>query len=283
MWRAGRYTAAVADSYTTLFSVRPASGQSTSDLLRHLASDIVDWARRPDGVDLTIDPGWYSEAESGHEVEIQADACADGEYWQLRWSHPDGDGRPVSWASDLRLATALSASEVEVFAEVRVVSDPSAATAEPVNVGTPRLVRDIIDRYDACTGDRPLRISAMSVGVADAQRFVQQHVLAANRVLPILAISPRAEDNRPYLTAQQVQRAGFGGLAEVCFLETAATTRNVSDWLGQDFALLQRGTSDLVAEDRSRKRRSPRPPSLAASTCRREPNESAQSDIQLGL
>ena len=59
-------------------------------------------------------------------------------------------------------------------------------------------------------------------------------MLGTDRILPILAVSPRAEDNRPYLTEYQTRR--FAGLAEVCFLQTAATARNVSDLLGQDFA-----------------------------------------------
>ena len=228
------YNRGVADSYTALFSVQPASGQPTSDLFDNVVDEAVSWANSS-GAGLEASEAGLYRIESGGECEISTDVGSEGRYWRLRWNRPDGDGRPLSWASDVRLAMASTASEVEVFVQVRVVSEPGASTPEPANVGTPRLVRNLTRSYGAHAGARPLRESPMAVGVGDESEFIENDVLASDRVLPILAISPRVDDNRPYLSGHQVRRAGFVGLAEVVFLQTASATRNISDLLGQDF------------------------------------------------
>jgi hypothetical protein len=171
---------------------------------------------------------------AGDEYEVTSERCEEGAFWRLRWIRPDADGRAISWVSDVRLARIAGSPDVEVSIQVRVV-ETGTAPPERVSIGTPRLVSTLATdhRLSAEVEGRPLA-GPRSVDTPDANRFIAEDVLAPTRALPILAISPRAEDNRPYVSPDHVRR--FLGLAEPWFITTTSATRLISDLLGSEFS-----------------------------------------------
>lgn len=218
----------MADSYATVFQVIPTESLDGDDVFALLADQVCEWAGDRDTQPPT-GPG-RTAGRGGSSYEVLADQCEEGRYWRLLWNRPDTDGRPLSWRSDIRLAQAAGLQEVEVTVYVRVVAtDPTVP--ERVSIGTPRLIRVLLERDDLSlsVGGRPLSLATF-VDTDAAERFVADDLLSADRELPIVAVSPRVEDNRPYVDRYQMRR--FLGIAEVYFLSTASATRLVSDRIG---------------------------------------------------
>jgi len=127
----------VVDSYAALFSVRAVEPLAASDPLPYVEELVRTWASH-DGI-TPPEANGRSVSGSGDEYEITAERCSEGEYWWLRWTRPDADGRAFAWVSDVRLAHAATEAVVEVSLEVRVV-ETGSAPPERVSIGAPRLV-----------------------------------------------------------------------------------------------------------------------------------------------
>lgn len=222
----------MADSYSALFSVSSVATDDGPDLLQYVRDVVHAWASRADA-SPPLTPG-HHVVSAGDEYEISSDRCEEGEFWRLRWTRPDADGRALSWVSDVRLAREIGAPGIEVSVQVRVV-ETDAALPERISIGTPRLLSILANdaRISAHVEGRPLD-GSRSVNIESAERFVADDVLSPGRVLPIIAVSPRIDDNRHYFSADQMKR--FLGLAEPWFIQTASPTRLVSNLIGAELS-----------------------------------------------
>ena len=223
----------MADRYTIGFSILSDRANPELTGLRLLDSvreAVHDWTKdRFRGPMPTERTGqWIGNGES---LKLQDDALDGAGYFVAEWEHPDRDDSEYRWRVSSQAST--EGESVTFRANVQMIDSRMAITPDRHPVDRPRLIPDLIERFECQLDGHPLSVVPAQVTISNVTRFVKDVVLSHERRLPIIALS-QTDDGRTALNSRVLQNR-LAGLATVAVLEPPATWE-LTDLLGRHLA-----------------------------------------------
>jgi hypothetical protein len=145
-------------------------------------------------------------------------------------THPEERDSTRLWRVFIRLSNFSGVVEfhIELYAgySIRTLK-PTPADPRP-----PRIVKDLIGKFDCYAFDKKLMTSCIIVTNNNLDDFVLNELLDSSRKIPTIIITPSNEICRPFTDPDSMAR-DLAGLATVAFIENITATRMLSDRLGR--------------------------------------------------
>jgi hypothetical protein len=218
----------MADRYSVQFSLaeRDATGR---ELLHAVASDVIGWLPQHLALETTTPP--FTVRVGPHEwVEISGDSVGTTEHWTLVYEHPDAEGRPSNWRTEVRLATV--GTSVECSIQARLVGAGTAVLPVRADVDRPRLVPVLTEKYEASSHGWPITAEPTMVYSDSVAKFVEGTLFASTRRLPVVLVTPFDRDSS-YATDYRQLADRLCGLAHVAVLYGVRTSDRFNEYVGQ--------------------------------------------------
>lgn len=108
-------------------------------------------------------------------------------YFQLIWERPSSGESDQWWRLSLRLATDDQDTEVDL--EIRGLENGSKATSDNLLAVPPSFLATLFKSFRCSIDEKPLQTKAERIGLNEASAFVQNEMLNADRLMPIIVVS----------------------------------------------------------------------------------------------
>lgn len=166
----------------------------------------------------------------GHQVRMKSQSGEVGQIVTLELHHPADNDKTLSWNTLVRFCTDKSTVEAHVLLSIH----SNEQIIRPVNYDPmpPRIVRDLVSRFDCRVNGRPLWKSAENISDSDIDKFVQQDLLDPKRRIPIVVVSRDLDTERPIIAGDEVRRPIIG-LANVAVLKDKYAAFSLSEAIGR--------------------------------------------------
>lgn len=169
----------------------------------------------------------------GHSVRTQHQSLEDVDLLSLDWTHPHDRDPSSAWHSSVVAGRHDDAVEVAIAIRIATVQ----MTMRPVgyDLGRPRVVTELIGGYDAHMGDWPVPAHAEVIKTSDVEAFANDVLLAPDRTLPVVVISPDAWNDR-YLADPSETFEAVKGLAHVVSMDSKWAAFKLTDVVDKELS-----------------------------------------------
>ncbi len=211
----------MSDRYTINFTVlgdKSKAGLSGVDLLHDVRTVVRDWIKAGFLGQLGDEGSgyWVGPDET---LKLEVDSIGDAGYFVAEWEHPDRDLKQFRWRVSIQASTEGVATTFR--ANIQMVDSSTAITPDRRPVDRPRLIPNMIERFECRFDTYPLSVTAAHVRMDNATNFIRDVILGAERNLPIIVLSRTAVGATALLPDRLQNR--LAGLATVAVFEPEAT------------------------------------------------------------
>lgn len=222
--------------YGIQFQVKPRPDQTPSECIGELRQLAAAWVtkkyRRVWNVEV-MPPfdGNRLGPLSNHWVTSNHECYNDCELVSLEWGHPDDKDDSVAW-----ITTCMFARDAEaIYAAVSVALTSARFVVRPTRyvLGRPGIVWETLTHCECIVGGQRVPVTHQVVTQTGLDEFVHGTLLAKERALPVILISPDAWTERPVAQPDVLQKA-VAGFAQVAVLSDKRVAFRLTDKLGKE-------------------------------------------------
>lgn len=223
------------DVYACSFELDVDSSES-SQALDEAARAALEWAREHynDAPEIE-DPGkgsWHREVDYVEWTTLEVAENAD-RLWTLTLFHRDRSDDTLGWRSTVQLAS----DDGGMRFGLRLAIEPISKRIAPAQfeVGRPRVVRTMAEKFSGVLDGRPLVSREWLVGAADIDQLVDL-LLSPNRLHPVVVTTLSPETGRPTIDDSGVARRLLG-VAHVARLRSGEAAWELTRRLGKTLSV----------------------------------------------
>lgn len=222
--------------YGIQFQVKPGADQTPAECIGELRQLAAAWVaekyRRSWNIEV-MPPfdGNRLGPLSNHWITSNHECYNDCELVTLEWGHPDDKDDSVAW-----ITTCLFARDAEVVhAAVSIALTSARFVVRPTRyvLGRPGIVWETLTRCECIAGGQRIPVTHQTIAHAGLDDFVRDVLLAKERALPVIVISPDVWTERPVVQADVLQKA-VAGFALVAVLSDKRVAFRLTDKLGKE-------------------------------------------------
>lgn len=222
--------------YSTHFQISPRPDETITAAFDRIGNQIrawiVEWYIR-NGHQITItNANQLIQPLTGHSVSVRTQGpLTDGTIQtRLTWIHSDSREAEIYWHVNSSLSMAQGI--IEMATTVSRVAGSFRLPPKFLNLGRPRIVRDLLVAERCSINSLPLGIKPVFVKESEVPDFVENLLCSSVRALPILLISPDIDSS--FCVDAEVLADKLAGLCTVVVLETQAATFKLTDLVGRE-------------------------------------------------
>ena len=228
--------------YAMQCEVSPALGQAPATCTLELRQALVGWIKDRLSSQWKVSspdcPTFSEQSETTepaplHRISATLQSSDDTELGSIEWVHPHDGDPEVSW-----LTTAIVArrgGQIEISVVIRLRYESFTLTPLDFEVGPPRAVRDLIQRFDCRIRDIPLSVTGGSIGDEEVAELVEVLVAQSRRV-PIIVVSTDPYTER-YLIDPKALQNSVAGHAVVLALKDKWSAFRLTDAVGKQLSV----------------------------------------------
>lgn len=206
--------------YAIQFQVEPEKNQSITDCFNCLKNEVIDWIesnyknRWKTSLEINLDGKLYTPLE-GHTIRVKQDSLDCSALTTIDWTHPKDYEDSIFWHTSCIIASTSQAIELAII--IRISS--ASFIVKPINykLGRPRIVADILKKYNCHIDGSIIPTSKKEVGVPDFDEFTDKILLNPKRAFPIVVVSTNDWTDEPIIDADTLQ-SRLLGFAQVAVL-----------------------------------------------------------------
>jgi hypothetical protein len=206
--------------YAIQFQVDPGQNKSITDCFHSLKNEVKDWIESKyknlwkTSLEINRDGKYYTPIE-GHTIRVKQDSLERSVLTTIDWTHPNDYEDSIFWQTSCIIASTDQAIEFALI--IRISS--ASFIVKPINYkfGRPRIVTDILEKYNCHIDESIIPTKKIEVGVPDFDRFTNQILLNSKRVFPIVVVSTNDWTDEPIIEADTLQ-SRLLGFAQVAVL-----------------------------------------------------------------
>lgn len=227
--------------HASLFDITLQEGQPAA-VVRDVAELVRAWVRDKYSREETrwgalaiefSDDGVLRVPGDGHEISTALVEVPGGTLSTLYWKHPDQRDESLAWVSRV----SVGALDTQVQFHCLVALGSRGVELRPVerSVGRPRVVSDLLHRYDISVGGWAVAKVPRLLQREEVSEFVTTVLCSSVRTLPIVVISPELVSERSVVDPGAVQ-ADLRGVAEVVVLADKFAAFSLTDEVGKQLS-----------------------------------------------
>lgn len=149
--------------------------------------------------------------------------------WSLTFFHADRGDPTLGWRSTVQVAR--EGDELRFLMRLAIEALQMRILPARFEVGRPRIVRTVIDRFGAEMDDRPLSTAPWVAGSGEVGEL-SDLLLSSTRRLPVIAITADPATGRSAIDERRVA-SQVAGIAHVVYMPTAPATYELTDRIGK--------------------------------------------------
>lgn len=224
--------------YAIQFRLSPQPGQSRQSVIEDVQSRVAQWIVGKyervwqTHVTLAFD-GAVTEPLHGHTLRCWLQAVSDINLLTVDWSHPHDRDPSSMWRTSV--VAGCQGQDVEVAITIRIATVQMVMRPVGYELGRPRLVSQLIDDYAPCMNGWPVPSSVETVKTADVTRFANEVLLAPERSLPVVLVTPDTWTESPRVDPDETFDAVMG-FAHVAVMESKWAAFKLTDVLEKDLS-----------------------------------------------
>lgn len=224
--------------YAIQFRLSPHTGRSPQSVIEAVQSCFAQWiVGKYDRVwrtkvTLAFD-GAIIEPLKGHTLRCRLQAIGDAELFTIEWSHPHDRDPSSVWHTSVVLGR--HGSDVDVAITIRIATVQMVMRPVGYEIGRPRIVSELIDDYAPRMNGWPVPASVEAVKTADVTRFANEVLLAPERSLPVVLVTPDTWTENPRVDPEETFDAVMG-FAHVAVMESKWAAFKLTDVLEKDLS-----------------------------------------------
>jgi hypothetical protein len=172
--------------------------------------------RAPGEVGESWEPGQRSFPlrQAGHTLDVDVLESEGGRLWQGTWRHPFSEDPAVEIVAEVAVADVAGAVSTALTLRTVRMRDRMADSREALRA--PRLVRDLLDRFDVHDAGVTLRARPQILDSPAVDWFVDELLMNPERTRPIVLVSDDSQALRPNVDPDELARE-LAGLAHVYY------------------------------------------------------------------
>jgi hypothetical protein len=224
--------------YGIQFQVHPNDGQLATDCVADLRDLGAEWMtrkyQRAWGTDIEVKfDGSLLEPLDGHWIRANHQAHDIYELVTVEWGHPNDRDDSVVWVTSCTYAR--NGEAVHASISIRISSVRFVVRPTKFDLGRPKLVWDILRRYQCTINGQPIPLGHKTVRAVDVPAFVEKELLRKERVLPIVVVTPGSWTENP-VVASGVLHNKVAGFAQVVQMDDKWAAFKLTDEVGRDLS-----------------------------------------------
>ena len=181
----------MAEYYRAIFTIDREDRRGL-ELLDEVSLYIRQWADQEFGVPYRVDEvrGEWPGKEGTlrlYNRKLNASGISG-----LIWERQDAAEIDSLWRLSLRLAT--DGNDVEADVEIQGIEDSKESISSEHQARPPSFLKTVVERFECSVADRLLKTAAVHVPLSEADTFIENELLRADRRLPLVVVSGRDAD-----------------------------------------------------------------------------------------
>jgi hypothetical protein len=191
------------------------AGTAPEDVVA-VAADWFARGRAPAEVrtDWTSGRRAYELGATNNTLAIEVFASQAGRLWEGTWRHPHAEDPDLHLVSDVSVCEADD--HVTFSLVIRAVWAKAKVSPPRFSMRCPRLVRDVLSRFEAVDAREQLTAAPRVLDAAGVGRFVEELLLSQERTRPVVFVSDDPRLMRPNVDPNELARE-LAGLAHVYY------------------------------------------------------------------
>lgn len=221
--------------YAVQLDVSPPEGATVDECFKDVVGVIREWIvskyKRAWGLDVNLAPDGASlSPREGHVIRAHARAVDGGNLFTLDWAHPHDYDKTTSWAISCTVAKATAKLQVALL--VRISAAAMVLRPTSFDLGRPRVVAEILDHYDVAVNGWRVPNCVEVIRPPQVQAYVNDVLLADNRTLPVIMVSPDNWTEHPLVRPDELMQE-LRGFAHVAALADKWAAFKLTDSVGR--------------------------------------------------
>jgi len=221
--------------YAVQLGVSPLDDKTVDECFEEMVAAVREWVackcKRAWALDVDLTPDTVSLAPlPGHAIRAQSRAMDGSNLFNLDWAHPHDYDKSTSWAISCTVARAGGAVEVSLL--VRLSAAAMVLRPTSFDLGRPRVVTEIMDRYDVTVSGWRVPNGVEMIRPPQVQAYVDDVLLAGNRALPVIMVSPDNWTEHPLVRPDELMQE-LRGFAHVAALGDKWAAFKLTDSVGR--------------------------------------------------
>lgn len=196
----------MAEYYRAIFTINR-EGRRRLQLLDDLGIFIRQWAVEKFGVPYQMDKEWGEWSGKKGNLRLYIRKLNDTGLSGFIWERQDAGDIDSIWRLSLRLAT--DGDDVEADIEVQGVESGEEPVRSEHQARPPSFLKTVVERFECSVGGRQLKMAATRVPVSEADAFIENELLRADRRMPLVVVSGR-DANTYFKEANKLQEQLIG-------------------------------------------------------------------------
>ena len=206
--------------YAIQMEIEPSARMSTEDTYNDLTSEICQWIENKyertwaTRISVPLDSQIQTPL-AGHTICTLPQAVNASKLFALDWTHPFDKDPSASWITQCVLALHNNSLQISVI--LRISADRIIMRPVKFELGRPRLVTNILNRFDSTIDGWRIPTSIERLSSPNIQSYVDEILLNPMRNLPVIMVSPDSWNGK-YAVSEDVIFERIRGFAHVTVL-----------------------------------------------------------------
>ena len=202
-----------------------------------LQSRLAGWVRQKyqrafrSDLDFTFDGRIIYPLED-HEIVGIFHESPEWQFSSLLWTHPADKDSSLLWCIDCTVAR--NSEQLQVSLVIRVSSRKPVVKPLSFELGRPRIVADLLNRYPCSIDGQRIAKSPSTVSIDTVGAFVTDQLCSSERLLPAIVLSPHLATEKTMVDPVLLQDALLG-YASVHVLESKWVGFAFTEAIGRDY------------------------------------------------
>ena len=181
----------MAEYYRSIFTIDREERRGLQ-LLDDLGLFVRQWAAGRFGCPYQTDKEWGEWSGENGNLRLYSRRLNDTGLSCLVWERQDAAALDSLWRLSLRLAT--DGYDVEADIEVQGIESNVEPIRSEHQARPPSFLKTLVERFECSVANRRLKTAAIRVPLLEADAFIENELLRADRQMPLVAVSGKDAD-----------------------------------------------------------------------------------------